>query len=182
MSLPVLQTERLTLRPLGGEDFEAWAAFHADPEAMRFLGGVQPRSVAWRGLCAMAGAWMVRGFSMFTVIERDSGRWVGRVGPHQPEGWPGTEIGWGIARDFEGRGYAREAAAAGDGLCRRRARLGRHHPHHRSRQPAFDPAGGTAGIGEPRPDPAAAAGRRLHRRRLGPERRRMARARRAKAA
>jgi RimJ/RimL family protein N-acetyltransferase len=37
---------------------------------------------------------------------------VGRVGPWQPEGWPGTEIGWGVAREYAGRGYACEAAVA----------------------------------------------------------------------
>ena len=112
MSGPILFTERLILRPLNGEDFEPWAAFQADPETMRFLGGVQDRSSAWRSLCTMAGAWSVRGFSMFALIERDSGRWVGRVGPWQPEGWPGTEIGWGVAREFAGKGYAHEAAIA----------------------------------------------------------------------
>lgn len=112
MSGPTLLTPNLLLRPLSGEDFEAWAAFHAEEETMRFLGGVQSRAIAWRGMCAMAGAWSVRGFSMFSVIERATGRWVGRVGPWQPEGWPGREVAWGISRDFAGRGYAHEAAVA----------------------------------------------------------------------
>jgi RimJ/RimL family protein N-acetyltransferase len=109
---PVLDTPNLVLRPLNGDDFDAWAAFHADEESMHFLGGVQNRAVAWRGLCAMAGAWSVRGFSMFSVIERTTGRWVGRVGPWQPEGWPGREVAWAVAREFAGRGYAYEAASA----------------------------------------------------------------------
>ena len=112
MTAPVLLTERLLLRRLGPEDVEAWYAFHADPVTMRHLGGVQARSVAWRGLCAMAGAWSIRGFSMFAVTLRDTGEWIGRVGPWQPEGWPGTEIGWGLASQFAGRGFAREAATA----------------------------------------------------------------------
>lgn len=112
MTGPTLTTERLILRPLSGEDFEAWAAFYADPETMRFLGGPQPPSVAWRSLCTMAGAWAIRGFSMFAVIERASGEWIGRIGPWQPEGWPGTEVAWGLSRDYAGRGYAREAAVA----------------------------------------------------------------------
>lgn len=112
MTGPVLHTERLILRPLSGEDFEPWVAFQADPGTMRFLGGVQSRQEAWRSLCVMAGAWAVNGFSMFSLIERDTGRWVGRVGPWQPEGWPGREIGWGVAREYAGRGYAHEAAAA----------------------------------------------------------------------
>lgn len=109
---PILVTQRLILRPPAREDFEGWAAFSADPETMRFLGGVQPRATAWRGLCAMAGAWHISGFAMFSVVERESGRWIGRVGPWQPEGWPGTEVGWGIAREFAGKGYALEAAIA----------------------------------------------------------------------
>lgn len=112
MSFPTLQTTNLILRPLSGEDWEPWAKFAQDEESMRYLGGVQPRSVAWRSLCSLAGAWMVNGFSMFSLIERDTGRWVGRVGPHRPEGWPGAEIGWGVAREFAGRGYAYEAAVA----------------------------------------------------------------------
>jgi len=112
MTQPVLFTPRLILRPPNGEDFEAWSAFYADEEAMRFLGGPQSREVAWRSLCTMAGAWSVRGYSMFSLIERTTGRWVGRVGPWKPEGWPSTEVGWGVAREFAGRGYAYEAAVA----------------------------------------------------------------------
>ena len=44
-----LETERLLLRPPAREDFDAWADFMADEDAARFLGGAQPRSVAWRG-------------------------------------------------------------------------------------------------------------------------------------
>jgi RimJ/RimL family protein N-acetyltransferase len=107
-----LETPRLLLRPTHPEDFEPWAAFMADPESARFVGGVQLRPVAWRGFLAMAGAWAIQGFAMFSVIEKASGRWIGRIGPWQPEGWPGTEIGWGIVRDRCGLGYATEGAAA----------------------------------------------------------------------
>jgi RimJ/RimL family protein N-acetyltransferase len=107
-----LETPRLLLRPTRSEDFDAWAAFMADPESTRFIGGVQSRPVAWRSFLTIAGAWAVQGFSLFSVIEKASGRWVGRVGPWYPEGWPGTEVGWGIVRDRCRLGYATEAAAA----------------------------------------------------------------------
>jgi RimJ/RimL family protein N-acetyltransferase len=109
---PFLMTQRLILRPPIEADFEAWAAFHADADTMRFLGGVQARSEAWRSLCGMAGAWSIRGFAMFSMIRRDTGEWIGRTGPWMPDGWPGTEVGWGVARAHAGQGYAHEAAVA----------------------------------------------------------------------
>lgn len=112
MTGPVLQTERLTLRPLAIEDFPRWAEMMADPEAARFLGGAQPAATAWRGFMSMAGAWSLTGVSMFSVIERDTGLWLGRIGPWTPHDWPGTEVGWGLHPDAQGRGYGVEAATA----------------------------------------------------------------------
>jgi RimJ/RimL family protein N-acetyltransferase len=107
-----LETPRLTLRPPRLEDFEPWAELIDDPVAARFIGGRQPRNIAWRSAMAVAGAWYLQGFAMFSVLEKPSGRWVGRVGPWMPEGWPGTEVGWMIVPACWGRGYAVEAAAA----------------------------------------------------------------------
>ncbi len=84
----------------------------ADPDSAEFLGGVQSRSEAWRGFAQIIGAWQLRGFSLFSVIEKETGDWIGRVGPWMPDGWPGTEIAWGIARSRCNRGYATEAAKA----------------------------------------------------------------------
>ncbi len=109
---PELQTPRLLLRPPRREDFDAWAALMGHVETAHFIGGVQPRAVAWRGFMTVAGAWHLDGYGMFSVIEKATGRWIGRVGPWAPEGWPGTEIGWAISRDWWGRGYATEAAIA----------------------------------------------------------------------
>lgn len=109
---PRLETERLLLRPTAAEDFDGWAELMADPETSRFIGGPQPRAAAWRGMATMAGSWALNGFAMFSVIEKASGRWIGRVGPWQPEEWPGTEVGWGLLKSAWGRGYAVEAAAA----------------------------------------------------------------------
>ena len=107
-----LETKRLILRPPQAQDFEAWAAFIADEEAARHIGGVQPRPVAWRSFAAMIGAWHLQGFAMFSLIEKATGQWVGRLGPWQPEGWPGTEVGWSIAREHWGKGFAPEGATA----------------------------------------------------------------------
>jgi RimJ/RimL family protein N-acetyltransferase len=109
---PTLETERLILRPPAERDLDGFAEMMADEAAARFVGGTQGRSGAWRGMAAMAGSWALRGYGMFSVIERSSGAWVGRLGPWQPEGWPGAEVGWGLVPRAWGKGYATEGAAA----------------------------------------------------------------------
>lgn len=108
----MIETERLLLRVPREEDLDGWAALMGDEESARFIGGVMPRSTAWRGMAAMTGSWSLRGYGMFSVIEKASNRWIGRVGPWCPEGWPGTEVGWALGRWAWGNGYAFEAASA----------------------------------------------------------------------
>lgn len=109
---PTLETERLILRVPRLEDFERFAELRADEEASRHIGGLMTRAVAWRRFLEMPGAWVVQGFAMFAVVEKASGKWIGNIGPWQPEGWPGTEVGWALHRDAWGKGYALEAATA----------------------------------------------------------------------
>ena len=109
---PTLETARLILRPPNAQDFERFAEFMGDEAASKFVGGPQPRPAAWRSLAAITGAWVINGFSMFSWVEKASGRWVGRGGPWAPEGWPGTEVGWVTTPDAQRKGYAKEASAA----------------------------------------------------------------------
>lgn len=107
-----IETPRLILRVPRAEDLDPLAEMMADEETAKFIGGVAPRPVTWRALMTMIGAWHAHGFAMFSVFEKGSGRWVGRLGPWMPEGWPGPEVGWTIVRDCWGRGYATEGATA----------------------------------------------------------------------
>lgn len=109
---PVLETERLILRCPQESDLDGFAEMMADEEAMRFLGGVKARPEAWRTIAILAGSVVLRGYTLFSVIDRASGEWLGRIGPWYPEAWPGTEVGWGLKRSAWGKGYATEAAAA----------------------------------------------------------------------
>ncbi len=86
----------------------------ADSEVMRYVGerGILDRDDAWRQMAMLAGHWHLRGYGMWAVEERATGDFVGRVGLHYPEGWPGRELGWALARPFWGLGYATEAARA----------------------------------------------------------------------
>ncbi|HEX3098870.1 MAG TPA: GNAT family N-acetyltransferase [Usitatibacter sp.] len=102
------------MRPFAPRDFDAYAAMLADPEVTRYLGtgATLRREEAWRHMAMLVGHWQLRGFGMWAVIARDRDEMLGRVGFFQPEGWPGFEIGWTIARHAWGRGYATECARA----------------------------------------------------------------------
>jgi RimJ/RimL family protein N-acetyltransferase len=109
---PRLTTERLVLRMFRGDDFDAYARIFGNPEVARYLGDGKPldRLAAWRSLAFVLGHWALRGYGLWAVEEHATGRLVGRVGLLNPEGWPGLEIGWALARDAWGKGYATESA------------------------------------------------------------------------
>lgn len=111
---PVVDTERLVLRGFEARDLDAYAAMCADPEVMRHIGDGGPvdRAAAWRQMALFLGHWPLRGFGMWALEERASGRLVGRAGYLQPEGWPGTELGWLLGREWWGQGLAAEACRA----------------------------------------------------------------------
>jgi RimJ/RimL family protein N-acetyltransferase len=95
------------------EDFEDYARVHMDFEVTRFTARTQlTRMEAWRHMATFVGHWHLRGFGMWGVEELASERLIGRVGFHEPEGWPGFELAWTIGREFWGKGYASEAARA----------------------------------------------------------------------
>lgn len=108
----VIETPRLILKVPSLKEFEPWCGFMADEEAAQYIGKAQPASVVWRNICSLAGSWHLEGFAMFSVFEKSTGRWVGRVGPWRPHQWPGAEVGWGVIREVWGKGYALEAAVA----------------------------------------------------------------------
>ncbi len=110
--IPRLETDRLVLCGVREGDFETWAAFMADPEVMRYLGGPMARSDAWRTIAMTLGHWELRGYGMWAVERKSDGALMGRVGMLNPEGWTGLEVGWTLGRPFWGQGYATEAAAA----------------------------------------------------------------------
>jgi RimJ/RimL family protein N-acetyltransferase len=110
--VPSLETARLLLRMFGKDDVEPYWKMSSDPEVMRFLGDGKPlsRTDAWRHVAIFLGTWQLRGYGTWAVIDKDSGQFIGRVGYIHPEGWPGIELAWALARPFWGRGLATEAA------------------------------------------------------------------------
>jgi RimJ/RimL family protein N-acetyltransferase len=116
LSGPVVETPRLKLRQWRGADVVPYTAMLADPATARFITvdgkPVEDAMTGWRHTVVMAGHWAIHGAGMFAVEEKHSGQFVGRVGPWFPPAWPDFEIGWGITKEAQGRGYATEAARA----------------------------------------------------------------------
>ena len=109
-TIPTLETKRLLLRGWKEADADGYAQLYGDPETSRFIGGVLSPEEAWRMIAQRIGQWQLRGFAMFAIEEKASGAFVGHCGPNFPAGWPEREIGWGLIKRFQGRGYAAEAA------------------------------------------------------------------------
>jgi RimJ/RimL family protein N-acetyltransferase len=116
---PVLETERLILRPFRAEDVDAQAAMMGDAEVMRFLGGhALSREDAWRKLLGGGAMWALFGWGYWAVARRSDGVMVGQLGFADfkrdmipgIEGFP--EMGWLFAADAGGQGYATEAGLA----------------------------------------------------------------------
>lgn len=113
-AIPTLETERLLLRPWREDDLEPYAELSADPEVMRYIGSGRTldRDECWRQIAIFIGHWELRGYGPWAVENRADGNLIGRVGLWRPEGWPGLELGWTLARGCWGCGYATEAGRA----------------------------------------------------------------------
>jgi RimJ/RimL family protein N-acetyltransferase len=112
--IPILTTERLLLRSFVPDDLGPYAEMMADADVTRHLGAGHPlsRADAWRQLVMFLGHWELRGFGLWTVEERGTGQFLGRIGCQEPEGFPAFEIAYVLAKPSWGKGYAREGASA----------------------------------------------------------------------
>ncbi|HVN60406.1 MAG TPA: GNAT family N-acetyltransferase [Gaiellaceae bacterium] len=122
-SVPLpIETERLLVRPfLPDSDSAAMASVYCDPDVMRFIpgGALEDLAAVRAALEGHAAEQVRRGFAFWAVVERATGAVIGDVGFGIFEPTGEIELGWTLARDRWGRGYATEAASAclGAGLA-----------------------------------------------------------------
>lgn len=112
MTIPTICSDRLIRRAPDLTDFELYRDFYADPEASGFYGGPLPAAQAWRKLAYDVGHWTLRGFGMWSLVEKASGTTIGGCGIVWPEGWPRHELTWWIGPPARRKGYAEEASRA----------------------------------------------------------------------
>jgi RimJ/RimL family protein N-acetyltransferase len=126
--VPRLETPRLLLRAWSGDDVEDYARIIGDPEVMRHLGEGRRYRVkrvaasvvsrisdieARREVVRLIRHWRACGFGEWAVEEKATGSLIGKVGLiHHPD-WVAdpvnVEVGWLLARQTWGHGYATEA-------------------------------------------------------------------------
>lgn len=106
-----IETERLLLRPLTLADVDEFVAIHAESAVARFV-RTFTREEAIERLQLCEREWADRGHGLLAVLDRASGRFVGRAGLKYWPQFDETEVGWVIRRDAWGRGFATEAGRA----------------------------------------------------------------------
>ncbi len=114
--LPVLRTQRLTMRPFREGDREEFARINADPEVMEHFLAPLSREESDRLLDRINSGFAAHGFGLWALVGAAEGRLLGFTGLSVP-GFsapftPAVEIGWRLRRSAWGQGLATEAATA----------------------------------------------------------------------
>jgi len=113
---PTLVTPRLRLRRWTSRDRAPFARINADPEVMEHRAGPLTRRQSDKLIEQEEANFSSRGFGLWAVERRREGRLLGFTGLATSEFdapfCPAVDIGWQLARDAWGYGYATEGARA----------------------------------------------------------------------
>ena len=117
MPTPIeVTTQRLRLRQWRETDREPCAALNADPAVMRFFADTQSREASDRSIDVWRAELNERGWSNWAVEALESGGFIGFIGLSVPKRalpfMPCVEVGYRLAREYWGKGYATEGAKA----------------------------------------------------------------------
>jgi RimJ/RimL family protein N-acetyltransferase len=111
-----LDTPRLRLRRWRDEDRAPFAALNADPVVMEHFPSTLSRAASDAFLDRIQAALEEHGWGLWAVEVRDSGSFIGFVGLNpatfDAPFTPAIEVGWRLAREHWGNGYATEGARA----------------------------------------------------------------------
>jgi RimJ/RimL family protein N-acetyltransferase len=114
-----LETDRLSLTPPTINDFEDMHSMWSDRAVVaQIIDSPLTHEEVWARLHRIVGHWALMGFGHWMVRERHSRKFVGELGfvrfkrKLSPDFDKAHEIGWMLAKESQGFGYATEAATA----------------------------------------------------------------------
>ncbi|ESJ25290.1 GCN5 family N-acetyltransferase [Cupriavidus sp. HPC(L)] len=111
-----LETPRLIVRPWQTSDSDPFAALNADVRVMRYFPAPFDRAASDAMIDRCSAHIAAHGFGFWAVERKQDGAFIGMVGLNIPGAplpfAPCVEIGWRLAAEYWGRGYASEAARA----------------------------------------------------------------------
>lgn len=114
--MTTLTTPRLILREWRDEDLPAFAALNADPRVMEFMPKIMTRDESDAMVARIRDHFARRGFGLWAVEVAGCAPFIGFIGLSVPRFeahfTPCVEVGWRLAFDYWGRGYATEGARA----------------------------------------------------------------------
>jgi len=109
-------TDRLIMRQWRKADRPPFAKLNADPRVMQYFPDLLNKKMSDAMVDRLSDHIAQRGWGLWALEEKQSGDFIGFVGLHVPvvvlPFSPCVEIGWRLARDYWGKGYAIEAAKA----------------------------------------------------------------------
>lgn len=109
----MLETERLILRPLTANDIDGVFALRKDAEIMRYIREPQKsREEAASWIKLVSSRWESEKIGFCAVIEKISEAFVGWCGLWVLKESGEIEVGYAVSQQFQGKGYATEAAEA----------------------------------------------------------------------
>ncbi len=106
----MLETERLIMRPLLESDVDEIFAMRSDEDIMRFIREPQGRSESFDWIKLVSARWDSDKLGFCALIEKETGKFLGWCGVWHLKETNELEIGYAIAKEFWGKGFATEAA------------------------------------------------------------------------
>jgi len=111
-----IETDRLGLRNWKDNDLSEMAALNADPDVMRYFPKTQNKEDTQRFILRMQDQFSKTGYCYFAAERLADNVFLGFIGimyqDYEADFTPCVDIGWRLAKNFWGNGYATEGAKA----------------------------------------------------------------------